>query len=375
MNHPALEIDYDPSDELKLRYELLCQQQPQLRARDAAIHLNVSEAELVASRANETTFHLLNRPEALLTALETIGEVLVVTRNDSAVLEKKCFFKGFTFNTQNGLHTAQCASDDIDLRILLNNWRYAFLVIEEQHIGRNKSLQFFDSKGQAVHKIYLTQNSNDRAFAKIIAQFISPHQPTYLDITKEKITEQVMPEQDVQWHKVRKSWQEMQSSHDFFQLLIGSKVSRQQAYDNVGSDLAYEIVPEALQQLFELAIRENCALTFAVGNKGCMQFHSGTVNKINEHGCWFNVLDDDFNLHINTHRLTQAWVVRKPQSGGPITTVEFFDHNDRLTLQITVARQDGVPEPTQWRDLVAQLEPRSLEVSALNTYDAAAVAE
>ena len=373
MNHPALEIDYDPTDELKLRYELLCQQQPQLRARDAARHLNVSEAELVAARANDNTYHLLNRPEALLTALETVGEILVVTRNDSAVLETKCGFKGFTFNTHNGLHTAQCSNSGTDMRMLLNNWRYGFLVIEEQQIGRNKSLQFFDAMGQAVHKIYLTQNSNLQAFAKIIAQFISSEQPTYLDITQEKINEQVMPEQDVQWHKVRKSWQAMQSSHDFFQLLIGSKVTRQQAYDNVGSDLAYEIVPQALQQLFELAIRENRGLTFAVSNKGCTQFHRGPIGKINEHGCWFNVLGDDFNLHINTHRITQAWVVRKPQGGDPITTVEFFDHNDRLTLQVSAEREEGMPEPTHWRELVAQLEPRSLEVSALNTYDAAAL--
>jgi len=49
MNNPALEIDYDPSDELKLRYELLCQQQPSLRARDAARELNVPEAELIAA--------------------------------------------------------------------------------------------------------------------------------------------------------------------------------------------------------------------------------------------------------------------------------------------------------------------------------------
>lgn len=370
MNHPALEIDYDPSDELKLRYELLCQQQPSLRTRDAARALNVPEAELIAACVNDNSFHLDNRPEALLTALETVGEVLVVTRNETAILEKKGYFKGLTFNTQNGLNTAQSNNSGIDLRLLLNSWRYGFLVIEERHIGRNKSLQFFDRKGQAVQKIYMTQNSNEPAFAKIISQFISSQQPTYLDLVPEKASEQLMPERDIKWHKVRKNWQEMQSSHDFFQLLIGTNVTRQQAYDNVGRDLAYEILPNALQHLCELAIREQQSLAFAVGNNGAMQFHNGTIQKTNEYGRWFNILNEDFNLHINTNRLTQAWVIRKPHKAGPITSVEFFDDNDHLALQISIERKEGTPEPTQWRELVSQLEPRSLEISALNVYDA-----
>ena len=370
MNHPALEIDYDPSDELKLRYELLCQQQPSLRTRDAARALNVPEAELIAACVNDNSFHLDNRPEDLLTALETVGEVLVVTRNETAILEKKGYFKGLTFNTQNGLNTARSNNSGIDLRLLLNSWRYGFLVIEERHIGRNKSLQFFDRKGQAVQKIYMTQNSNEQAFAKIISQFISSQQPTYLDLAPEKASEQLIPERDIKWREVRKNWQEMQSSHDFFQLLIGTKVTRQQAYDNVGRDLAYEILPNALQHLCELAIREQQPLAFAVGNNGAVQFHNGTIQKTNEYGRWFNILNEDFNLHINTHRLTQAWVIRKPHKAGPITSVEFFDDNDHLALQISIERKEGMPEPTQWRELVSQLEPRSLEISALNVNNA-----
>jgi len=293
----------------------------------------------------------------------------VVTRNESAVLEKKGYFRGLIFNTSNGLHTGQFTGA-IDLRLLLNNWHYGFLVIEERHIDRNKSLQFFDSKGQAVLKIYMTQNSKERGFAKLIAHFISSQQPSYLDITKEKDSQQLSSEQDIEWRKVCNNWQKTQNSHDFFQLLIGAKVTRQQAYDIVGRDLAYEIVPSALQHLCEVALNEQQPLALAVGNKGSMQLHNGTIQKANEYGRWFNILNENFNLHINTHRLTQAWVVRKPHQDGPITSVEFFDDNDHLALQISIERKEGIPEPTQRRKLVAQLAPRSLEISALNAYDA-----
>ncbi|MEZ5525825.1 MAG: ChuX/HutX family heme-like substrate-binding protein [Pseudomonadales bacterium] len=370
MNHPALEIDYDPSDELKLRYELLCRQKPSLRAHDAARELNVSEAELVASRADDTSFHLLDRPEAILKALEKVGEILLVTRNEAAVLEKRGHLRNLSFNTQNGLLTGQNSGTGIDLRLLLNNWRYGFLVIDEANVGRSQSLQFFDASGQVVQKVYLTQNSNEIAFAKLVSQFISPNQPTFLDIVSEKPRNPSMPEQSVQWHKVRESWQEMQSSYDFFQLLIGSQVTRQQAYDNVGRDLAYEIVPSALEDLCQLASKTGLTLTFAVSNKGSMQFHCAAVGKIREHGGWLNILGEDVNLHINSRCLAQGWVVRKPNQGNPVTSVEFFDHDDQLVLQISAEQCVATPESTQWQNLVAQLQPRSLNVTALKVYDA-----
>lgn len=370
MNHPSLEIDYDPSDELKLRYELLCRQKPSLRAHDAARELNVSEAELVASRADDTSFHLLDRPEAILKALEKVGEILLVTRNEAAVLEKRGHLRNLSFNTQNGLLTGQNSGTGIDLRLLLNNWRYGFLVIDEANVGRSQSLQFFDASGQVVQKVYLTQNSNEIAFAKLVSQFISPNQPTFLDIVPEKPRNPSMPEQSVQWHKVRESWQEMQSSYDFFQLLIGSQVTRQQAYDNVGRDLAYEIVPSALEDLCQLASKTGLTLTFAVSNKGSMQFHCAAVGKIREHGGWLNILGEDVNLHINSRCLAQGWVVRKPNQGNPVTSVEFFDHDDQLVLQISAEQCVATPESTQWQNLVAQLQPRSLNVTAPKVYDA-----
>ncbi len=370
MNHPALEIDYDPSDELKLRYELLCQQHPNLRSREAAKRLNVTEAELLASCANDTSFHLMNHPEALLSALQTVGEVLIVTRNESVILEKKGTFKDLVFDTQNGFKILK--SDSLGLHLLLNSCRYTFLVIEEKHIGHRKSLQFFDRHGQAVQKIYLTQNSNEQAFEKIITRFISSYQPTYLDISKDETDKQsASKQQATKWPALSEDGQTIQSSHDFFKLLIGRNVSRQQAYDNVGRDLAYEIVPSALQPLCEMAKQDNISLTLAVGNSACMQFHSGPVDKAGEHGQWFNMLNSDFNLYTNSHRITQAWVIRKPQQGNPITLIEFFDDQDHLALQITAINKPDIPESSQWRELVAQLPPRSLAVSALNTHDAA----
>ena len=57
--------------------------------------------------------------------------------------------------------------EDIDLRIFLNHWKFVFAVLE----GEKKSLQFFGKDGLALHKIYLTKDSNEAAFDVIVEKF------------------------------------------------------------------------------------------------------------------------------------------------------------------------------------------------------------
>ena len=47
-----------------------------------------------------------------------------------------------------------------------------------------------------------------------------------------------------------------------------------------------------------------------------IQIHTGPVNRVLEARGWFNVLDPDFNLHINEADITRCWVVRKPTKDG-----------------------------------------------------------
>lgn len=67
-------------------------------------------------------------------------------------------------------------------------------------------------------------------------------------------------------------------------------------------------------------------------------------------------MDPDFNLHLDTSRIEETWVVRKPTSDGVVTSVEVFNDKGDIIVQFFGKRKPGVPELEEWRDLVADLE-------------------
>jgi putative hemin transport protein len=88
-----------------------------------------------------------------------------------------------------------------------------------------------------------------------------------------------------------------------------------------------------------------------VGNRHCIQIHSGPVRNLRWLDSWLNVLDAEFNLHLQTRGVTELWRVRKPSSDGIITSWEAFDAQGELVLQLFGARKPGVPELPEWRAL------------------------
>ncbi|MEO9453518.1 ChuX/HutX family heme-like substrate-binding protein, partial [Chromobacterium phragmitis] len=131
------------------RYQTLKASQPQLRARDAAAALGVSECELVAADPAAAPL----RPEwpEVLAALAPLGRVMALTRNHACVHETKGEYANVSFEGKIGI----AINPVIDLRIFLFHWRHGFAVRSETPRGTQRSLQFFDRHGEAVHKVYL----------------------------------------------------------------------------------------------------------------------------------------------------------------------------------------------------------------------------
>ncbi|MEO3961940.1 ChuX/HutX family heme-like substrate-binding protein [Chromobacterium piscinae] len=150
------------------RYQALKASQPKLRVRDAAIVLDVSECELVAADPAATPL----QPEwsAILAALAPLGRVMALTRNHACVHETKGDYANVEFNGKVGL----AINPVIDLRIFLFHWRHGFAVRSETPRGIQRSLQFFDRHGEAVHKVYLTADSDVAAYDELAARFSAP---------------------------------------------------------------------------------------------------------------------------------------------------------------------------------------------------------
>lgn len=339
---------------IKARYELLKQEKPNLRARDAAKELNISEGELLAAHVGKTTTRLVDNPQAILGDMEPLGTVMALTRNESCVHERKGVYRGGQFFKHGTMEMGLFANPDIDLRLFLHHWAFAFALDEQ---GR-KSLQFFDRAGGAVHKIYLTDDSDVGAYDQLVSRHRHPQQTTVLAVEPLPPTEDTKTDCDVDWVAFRRTWEALKDTHDFYPMLRRFKVGRQQAFAKIGADFAYEVAPSAGREVLELARDRGCEIMVFVGNRGAIQIHTGRVENLAVYGSWYNVLDPLFDLHLREENIAEAWVNKKPTDDGLVTALDLFDAEGQVIASFFGKRKPGQAELTLWRDIVSNLSTR-----------------
>ena len=105
-----------------------------------------------------------------------------------------------------------------------------------------------------------------------------------------------------------------------------------------------------------MAAADKTPIMVFVGSSGCIQIHSGPIERLVESPGWFNVLDPAFNLHLRDEGVTRVFSVRKPTDDGIVTSIEAFDSHDPNILLMFGARKPGKPELEPWRALVSRIE-------------------
>jgi putative hemin transport protein len=331
--------------ELKDSWASFKQENPKTRIRDAAKELNTSEAELVATGIGENVILLDGDFRELLKQAGSLGHVMALTRNDHVVHERKGVYENISFNNHVGL----VLGPDIDLRLFLGDWKFGFAV----HENDRHSLQFFNSNGDAVHKIYLTEKSEKAGYDALVEKYKAADQDTALLIlprTEKKTEEEVMPEIDVEAFQTE--WLALKDTHDFFTLLRKYKLSRKQALRNAPEGYAYRITPESMKTVFDNASEIQVPIMVFVSNPNCIQIHTGPINKIFVMGPWLNIMDPEFNLHLRQDAIDEAWVVKKPSEAGIVTGIELIDKEGTMFNQFFGKRKPGIPELPEWTKLV-----------------------
>ncbi|WP_339414034.1 hemin-degrading factor [Pseudomonas sp. EA_35y_Pfl2_R5] len=341
-----------PANDLYLAWQVLRSEQPRLRARDAAEQLAVSEAELVASRMGVDTLRLRPVWAELLPALGELGYVMALTRNEHCVHERKGYYREVTVmaNGQMGL----VVSADIDLRLFLGGWASVFAIEEQTSKGTQRSIQVFDRQGTAVHKVFLTEDSQLSAWEPLLERFAEAQQSVALDLQPQPSTTPSQPDAVIDANALRVGWSALKDTHHFFALLKKHGTTRTQALRLAGREWAEPLDIRELPKLMEQAGAREVPIMVFVGNRHCIQIHSGPVQNLRWMDTWFNVLDPEFNLHLKTTGVIELWRVRKPSSDGVITSWEAFDADGELVVQLFGARKPGIPEREDWRALAEE---------------------
>jgi putative hemin transport protein len=336
-------------NDLKEKWEALKAENPHLRIRNAADQLGVSEAELLATNVGEGVTVLKPEFKDILTDVEQLGKVMALTRNDECVHERKGTYLNGDFSSP---HAQLFVGEEIDLRIFLNHWKFAFGVVE----GDRKSIQFFGKDGLALHKIYLTKDSNDAAFDTIVEKFKADDQNSTLELETVAPKAEEKPDSEIDVEGFQKAWTELKDTHDFFMMTRKFGVSRTQALRLAPEGFTKKIDSSKVVNVLEDASEKELPIMIFVGNRGIIQIHTGNVKKTLWHQQWFNVMDPDFNLHLDMTKIAEAWIVKKPTEDGEVTAIEVFNNEGDFIVQFFGKRKPGIPELQEWKDLVADLE-------------------
>jgi len=328
---------------LKEQYALFRKENPKVRIRDAAKQLGVSEAELVA--VSDTVIRLQDDVKDILKEVPSLGYVMALTRNDFAVHERKGEYRKVGINGHVGL----VVNPDIDLRLFLHAWKFAFAVVE----GDRKSLQFFGKDGEAIHKIYLQETSNVDAYNELVNKFRTTdnNQPLEIEAPAARAIEKV--DNDIDSQGFQQAWLALKDTHDFHSLLRNYGVTRTQAMRLAPEGHAFKMDLSTLKTILEQVSARELEIMVFIGNKGCIQIHTGYAKKLLQTGPWFNVLDPEFNMHLREDAIENIWVVKKPTDDGIVTSIEVYDAVGDIIVQFFGKRKPGLPEREDWRQVLA----------------------
>lgn len=324
---------------------------PKTRIREAAAQLGVSEAELLATEVGNGVIKLEGDFSELYKQLPALGCVMSLTRNDACVLEHKGLFENI--NIQGEGHKVGTLIGSIEARAFFNFWKFAFAGEIKTAHGAMKNIQFFDATGTAVTKIYLLEEGgNPEAYDTLVDAYRAAEQTTVLETTPD-----ILPQfqENIDDAAFKADWSALKDTHEFFGMLRKYKVNRLRALEIAEGTYTRKIDKTQLTHLLEKAAKDQLPIMIFAGSKGNIQIHQDVIKTVRIMDHWLNILDPDFNMHLNLNEITDTWIVKKPTSDGEVTSIECFNKDRELMVQFFGLRKPGKPELDQWKALVHSL--------------------
>lgn len=339
------------------------------RHRDIAEQLHLFEGELIAAHAGAATgdpnviLHATRlSPDwpNIMASLEPLGEVMALTRNASCVHEKTGIYRNVSHQNHMGL----VLGGEIDLRVFYRQWAHGFGVVEQTEQGVQRSLQFFDAQGTAIHKVFLKTPSNVEAYTGLLSNFSDSDQAEGIRTQTPVARSIELPDAAIDVAGFHRAWDSLRDTHAFFGLLKTFRITRTQALRLADPKYAQKVEADDCQSLLQAAAADGVSIMVFVGNPGMIQIHSGPIRKVAVMGPWVNVLDAGFNLHLREDHIASAWVVKKPTVDGLVTSLELFDDQGDTIAMFFGERKPGKRELCEWRALIENIQQESWQCVA-----------
>lgn len=325
--------------------------QPRLPALEIAERLAISEGELQAARLGRDVWTLPLAPNDLAARLPQLGRVKALTRSRLAVLEQS----GDYPELSGGQHTGLLLDPGgLDLRLLYTHWYWTCLIrdpmpsINEEEAQWRWSLQIFNQHGCAVHKCFALEHPLPRPWGTLAA-LSTRDTPAFT----QSMPRLQRPLPDVP--TLASEWGSMRDVHQFFALLQRHHLERIEANQLMEGRYSRSLPVNTLETLLNQASQRALPLMLFVASPGCVQIRTGKLPAPQRARGWLNLFGEQFTLHLDDAAIDQVWQVSKPNRDGGVTSIEAFDAEGSLVLQLYAERQEGRVERREWRQLLDEL--------------------
>ena len=324
--------------------------QPRLPAIEIAERLAISEGDLQAARLGHGVWTLPLSPNELAAQFTSLGHVKALSRSRLAVLEQQGHYPQLAGGTHTGL---LLAPGGLDLRLLYSHWHWACLIqdpMPQEEGGEvwRWSIQVFDHHGRAIHKCFALENPLPSAW-RALASLGTHDTPAFTQLAPRLQRE--LPNVP----SLAEEWGAMRDVHQFFTLLKRHHLERIEANQLMEGRYTRSLPVNALETLLHHASQRELPLMLFVASPGCVQIRTGLLSAPQRARGWLNLFGDQFTLHLDDAAIDQVWQVSKPNRDGGVTSVEAFDKEGTLALQIYAERQEGKAERREWRQLLDEL--------------------
>jgi putative hemin transport protein len=302
--------------DLASAWTILQRREPQLRQREAAARLGVTEADLVDSQVGRAAVRLDGRWIDLLAGVRGLGRVKAITRNEHAVIESWGRYLDLSKPWRRQPHDQR-----MNLQLFLEEWHAGFALLEVSPERVQRSIQFFDGGGTAVHKIYLLDDDVGPLWDRWVAGHLGqPAVPQPIRRVRRRHPAPVDGDEtdDAEWTRPASA--------------------------------------TAHRQILETCRDQRLPVQITVGNRGLCQVHTEVPVRVAASGPWWNVLDTSWNFHLRERAIARALVVRRAEPRRLVTRLELFDDADEPIAAL--AAPPGAEDRRDWLALMAAVEVR-----------------
>ncbi len=281
--------------------------------------------------------------------LHTLGPVLTRTPASHAWIEQLGCYPRSDDISEAGL---VIGDDGLDLRLNLRAWYW--MGMSHDAGDGTYALKVFDRHGRLLLCLMSVPESALADWAQLYSRCVE-RRPDFAAKEPFARRELLVP-------GLVEEWAAMSNVHEHFALLKRHGLTRYEGNERVAPHFARRLAERSPVSLFRQLAGSGLELMLFVYSAGSVQIFTGQLSGLQayEHRLVFEMpataLAAATCFSIEDAVEAQTWRVHKPNELGGVTSLELFDAEQRLIVQVFARRPAGEPEQAAWRQWLDALE-------------------